>query len=173
MRRRPPRPPLNKIARAKQKNDEKNEKDKRVRLLCDIISTGQYIPYITPTELGKQWGLSRHSVEGMAAQAARHIRLCLSEDDIVGSTLLSGLQLCFAKAVEKNQTGDVVKAALGIVGIREKFGFEKRRTDMDKRSETFEVELALIDEARRAAEENAAPAPPPKPGQSGQGDDGP
>lgn len=151
--------PRDKVARQRAKAEQRDEKDKRVRLLMDMLMTGQYIPYITPTELGKQWDMQAHNVEIMAGQAARFLRLRLADDDVIGVTLLGGLQVCFARSVEDKETGDAVKAALGILGIRNKMGIEKRHIDGGSRSETFEVELSLIDEARRAAAENDGPAP--------------
>lgn len=142
---------------------QKAQKDKRVRLIADMLITAQYIPHVTPAELADQWGITPHEVEVMASETARYLRLRLSDDDILGATLLGGLQTIFANAVGKNEAGDAVKAALAIIGIRPKL-WTDGSGGANAPPETFELELALVDEARRAAETNEAPAihaPPP------------
>jgi hypothetical protein len=155
------------------RQEGKAEKDKRIRLLLDIIATGQYVTHVTPSTLAKQWGIGQHNVEEMAAEAARFIRMRMADDDILGATLLGGLQTIFASAVSGGEAGDAVKSALAIVGIKEKLWKVGPAADythgVDMAAETMALELSLVDEARAAAASNeAAPvAPPPPPADEG------
>lgn len=166
---RPKNPETAKMGWKGKRQEGKAEKDKRIRLLLDIISTGQYVTHVTPSTLAKQWGIGQHNVEEMAAEAARFIRMRMADDDILGATLLGGLQTIFASAVSGGEAGDAVKSALAIVGIKEKLwkvgqaGYDCTN-GVDMAAETMALELSLVDEARAAAAANeAAPAPPQPP----------
>lgn len=159
----PPRPPgkrplhgtagASKVKRA----ELKAEKDKHIRLLMDILITGQYVTHVTSATLAEQWGVTKHCVEDLASEAARFLRLRLADDDILGVTLIGGLQGLFATAVDKSSTGDAVKSALAIVGIKDKLWKTGTGRGETGDPEALPLELALVDEARAAAAQNEAP----------------
>ena len=163
----PKNPETRKVDWKTKRAQQKIQKDKRFRLILDILITGQYVTHVTPTNLAEQWDLSVKEVEDMASDAARALRLQIADDDILGVTLLGGLQTIFAAAIDKGESGDAVKSALAIVGIKEKLWKAGQRQDhttgVDMVAETMAIELALVDEARAAAAQNEAPAPAPPP----------
>lgn len=165
--------------RAKTGGDVAHIKDERIAHLMSLISTGQYIPHVTPRELQVEWKVTSVAyVEHCASEAARALRLIHTQTPMLVAGTLATLQTIVGLAIASGDYGSAIKALLAKQGMVERviaLGWDKDaiETTAEEKEDEREITLAAILPHRLAAEANergdapetveapeAAPAPP-------------
>lgn len=118
-------------------------RDDKVRQALDLMTGGEWVPGRSHSRLAEAWGCSPHTVEQVAQEAGRAIRMAVDPVAIVGR-MMATLDTCARVALED---GDAKGAVNAIMGQAELLGLRKQNvnvgiTDVDGMSRA-EARVAL------------------------------
>lgn len=147
-------------------------KEARVRHIMTLITSGQWVTWVTAEQLSHEpdpelpegergWGISIVQIEALASDAAARLRERLASDDITRAATIGALEMIRTLAMQERKWDSAVKAILAINGIqvRGKLGADIL-DPANGGQHTININNIIRPEAIAAAAKNEAAAAP-------------